>query len=260
MRLTIKYFVGLIYLLFLTQNSIAQTSSVLLKSDTPFKISLNKLEQHQEFETELYITGLQANNKYFAEIAFQNDSTIKRSTLYLLDNGFIHLYNVNKKKGLQLTKMQPEQAYQVPQGINSIIYTGKALPLISKVDTTKSDTSYKVPFDEYYQLDDYTGKIGCPFPIKEDELAEIKRLVLAENLEDTKLDKAKVTIQEMDSACIMVEQIKAIIILYEYEETKLEFAKFMYQYTFDLENYTKLSEAFNFENSMEELKLFISKE
>lgn len=237
----------------------AQNCSVLFSGDIPFKISLHKIEQHRNFETQLYLDSLTANNKYFAEITFKNDSTVKRKTLYLFDDGFIHLYKVSKN-GLQLTKMQPELTYQLPKNITKQSYTGKALPLIAATDTVKKDTNYIPPFKEYYKLDDYTGKIGCPFPIKDNELAEIKRIVTAENLEDSKLEKAKTTIQEMDSACVMVEQTKEIIVLFEFEETKLDFAKFMYQYTFDLENYTKLNEVFQFENSMEELNEFISKE
>ena len=239
--------------------SIYGQSSVLFEGEIPFKMSLNKIEQHHKFETQFYLDSLSANNKYYAEITFKKDSTIKRTTLYLFDDGFIHLYKVSKN-GLQMSKMQPELSYQIPDNITKGSYTGKALPLIAAIDTTKKDTSYIPPFEEYYKLDDYTGKIGCPFPIKDDELAEIKRIVIAENLEDNKLEKAKINIQEMDSACIMVEQTQQIIVLFEYEETKLNFAKYMYKYTFDLENYTKLSEVFNFENSMDELLWFIKGE
>ena len=260
MKLEIRYTaLLLISTLLFINGANAQNCSVLFSGDIPFKISLNKIEQHRNFETQLYLDSLTANNKYFAEITFKNDSTVKRKTLFLFDDGFIHLYKVSKN-GLQLKKMQPELTYQLPENITKQSYTGKALPLIAATDTVKKDTNYIPPFEEYYKLDDYTGKIGCPFPIKEDELAEIKRLVIAENLEDDKLEKVKTSIQEMDSACVMVEQIKEIIVLFEYEETKLNFAKFMYQYTFDLENYTKLNEVFQFENSMEELNEFISKE
>ncbi len=243
----------------LVQNAKTQNCSVLFSGNEPFKISLNKVEQHRNFETQFYLDSLSSNNKYLAEITFKNDTIVKRATLYLFDDGFIHLYKVSKK-GLQMSKMQPELSFQLSDNITKGSYTGKALPLITVADTTEKDTNYIPPFEEYYKLDDYTGKIGCPFPIKDDELAEIKRIVIAETLEDNKLEKAKSTIQEMDSACVMVDQIKEVIVLFEYEETKLNFAKFMYQYTFDLENYSKLSEVFNFENSTEELLLFIKKD
>lgn len=249
----------IICLLGFIQNAKTQNCSVLFSGNEPFKISLNKVEQHRNFETQFYLDSLSSNNKYLAEITFKNDTIVKRATLYLFDDGFIHLYKVSKK-GLQMSKTQPKLSYQLSDNITKGSYTGKTLPLITVADTTEKDTNYIPPFEEYYKLDDYTGKIGCPFPIKDNELVEIKRIVIAENLEDSKLEKAKIAIQEMDSACIMVEQTQQIIMLFEYEETKLNFAKFMYQYTFDLENYSKLSEIFNFENSMDELLLFIKEE
>jgi len=244
--------------LLISFNGKSQQSAVLFNSEQPFKISINQFKQHQNFVTTLYVDSLKANNKYQIEVSFEKDTLKLKKTLYLFDNDFIHLYNITKK-GIQLTKIRPELTYTLPEDILKISYTGKALPLIAdnKNDSNETDTTYKVPFENYYKLDDYTGKIGCPFPIKDDELAELKRLIIAENLEDSKLEKARTTIQEMDSACVMVEQTKELIVLLEFEETKLAFAKFMYAYTFDIENFEQMREVFNFENSMDELNAFI---
>lgn len=233
-----------------------QNCSVLFQSKASFKVAINKFDQHQNFQKNLFIDSLSTNNQYQVEVNFKDDTLVLKKILYLFDEGFIHLYHITKKE-IQLTKIQPLLTYQLSKNIFKTSYTGKALPLIVDKDTTTKDTTYKVPFDNYYKLDDYTGKIGCPFPIKDEELAEVKRIVIAENLEDSKLEKAKGAIQEMDSACVMVEQTKEIIVLLEYEETKLDLAKFMYAYTFDLENYKELSEVFNFENSMDELNAYI---
>lgn len=257
MKFKLRYIiVGL--LLLISFNGKSQQSAVLFNSEEPFKISINQFKLHQNFVNALYVDSLKANNKYQIEVTFEKDTLKVKEVLYLFDNEFIHLYTVDTN-GLHLTKMQPLLTYDLPDNITETSYTGKALPLVTenKNDSTKNDTSYKVPFENYYKLDDYTGKIGCPFPIKEDELAELKRLIIAENLEDNKLEKAKMTIQEMDSACVLVEQTKELITLLEFEETKLAFAKFMYAFTFDLENYKEMSEVFNFENSMDELNEFI---
>lgn len=242
-------------------NGKSQQSAVLFNGKQPFKISINQFQQHQNFASTLYVDSLKANNKYQIEVSFEKDTLKINKVLYLFDNGFIHLYNVDTS-GLYLAKIQPILTYDLPENTTKTSYTGKALPLIAenKNDSNENDTTYKVPFENYYKLDDYTGKIGCPFPIKDDELAELKRLIIAENIEDSKLEKAKATIQEMDSACVMVEQTKELIVLLEFEETKLAFAKFMYAYTFDLENYTQMREVFNFEYSMEELLLYIKKD
>ncbi|MBL4668340.1 MAG: DUF4476 domain-containing protein [Flavobacteriales bacterium] len=43
----------------------------------------------------------------------------------------------------------------------------------------------------------------------------------------------------------------------EFEETRLDFAKFIFPYTFDIDNYEKLYPTFSFGNSKAELKNFI---
>ena len=101
--------------------------------------------------------------------------------------------------------------YPLPNNISKTSYTGKAIAITTKIDSSKKDSSYTPPFEAYYKLDDYTGKIACPFPIKDEELTEIKRIISNITLEDTKLEKSKTIVLEMDSACIMVEQTLQIL-------------------------------------------------
>ncbi len=261
LKLKMKYwFVGFC-LLALVFPMKSQTCSALLQSmDSTllFKVALSRKAQHQEFTNNLRITGLEANNKYFIEITFKDDSTTIRKTLYLLDANLIHHYEVTKK-GLQLKKMLPEPKYLEENELTvAFIENENYQPILAK-DTVKTDTSNIIPYDSYYELEDYKGKLGCPWPIKENEFAELRGLILNETLEDNKLEKIKYAIQDMDSACVLVTQTQQLIVLFEYEETRLNFAKFMYPYTFDIDNYGKLNEAFNFENSKVELKEFITK-
>lgn len=239
----------------------AQTCSALLQSKDSnllFKISLNRIVQHQDFTNNIRLTGLEANNKYMIDITFKDDSTTIRKTLYLLDANLIHLYEITKK-GLQLKKMLPELNYTTKNElIIAYIENENYQPILAK-DTVKTDTTYVIPFDSYYELEDYKGKLGCPWPIKEPEFAELRSLILNETLEESKLEKIKYAIRDMDSACVLVEQTQQLIVLFDYEETRLDFAKFMFAFTFDIDNYGKLNEAFNFENSKAELKAFISK-
>ena len=45
--------------------------------------------------------------------------------------------------------------------------------------------------------------------------------------------------------------------LFNFESSRLEFAKFAYPYTFDQGNYYKLNDAFQFESSIDELNEFV---
>ena len=57
----------------------------------------------------------------------------------------------------------------------------------------------------------------------------------------------------------MAEQVKEIMLLFDFESTRLEFAKEAYSYTYDLDNYYILNDAFDFESSISELNEFITK-
>lgn len=262
MRCLVKYQLIIVCCLLFTNNLSSQDCAVILTSETEFKINLNRKAQHPEFVQQVRINGLKSNNKYYAEISFKNDSVLKRTTLFLLDKGFLHFYEVSKK-GLQLKKIIPEASFNSSKEIETVTYTESNLPLPEdtiKTDTSITDTTYKVPYAHYYHLEDYEGKIGCPWPIKDEQFAELKTLVLNESLEDNKLEKIKTAITDIDSVCFLMDQVKEITQLFEYEETKLDFAKYISSYFFDIDNIGKLEEVFNFKNSLVELKEFISKE
>jgi hypothetical protein len=58
--------------------------------------------------------------------------------------------------------------------------------------------------------------------------------------------------------CLLSSQVKEIILLFSFEETRLDFAKYAYGYTFDIGNYYQVNDAFKFESSIDELNTYIS--
>lgn len=237
----------------------AQTASAIFESENEsFQVSINHIKQHQNYSNTIKLNRLIGNMPYNVKISFENDTTFVQKNIYLIDDGLAHIYSITKKT-IQLKKVVPNASYPKKENqlvINYIINNNLHIDTIVK-DTVTKDTAYVVPFANYYKLEDYEGEIGCPFPIKAEEQGELRGIILAENLEESKLEKVKIAIQEMDSACVLVEQTKELIVLFEFEETRLDFAKFMFAYTFDINHYEKLYSAFNFENSKDELKQFI---
>jgi hypothetical protein len=57
--------------------------------------------------------------------------------------------------------------------------------------------------------------------------------------------------------CFTVEQVKGIMGVFGFEDTKLDFAKYAYERTYDIGNYYKVNDAFSFETSVEELNEYI---
>ncbi len=107
---------------------------------------------------------------------------------------------------------------------------------------------------EPYRMSGYSGPIGCAIPMTSAEFADAKSSIESKGFEETKMTMAK---QIARDRCFTTEQVKSIMGLFGFEDTKLEFAKFAYDHTHDLGNYYKVNDAFGFESSIEELNNYI---
>lgn len=107
---------------------------------------------------------------------------------------------------------------------------------------------------DQYELPGYNGPYGCHWPMSPADFADAKSSINSKSFEDSKLTIAKQIIQ---SNCLLSSQVKEIMLLFSFEDTRLTFAKFAYAYTLDLRNYYKLNDAFTFESSIDELNQFI---
>ena len=106
-----------------------------------------------------------------------------------------------------------------------------------------------------YKLPGYNGPNGCDYPIATQDFDEAKKSISSKSFEDSKLSIAK---QIASSNCLLTTQVKDIMALFSFEDSKLQFAKYAYQYTFDVGNYYKVNDAFTFEMSINELNEYIA--
>lgn len=108
-----------------------------------------------------------------------------------------------------------------------------------------------------YFLSGYNGPEGCQaWPMKDADFASAKASISSKSFEDSKLTTAK---QVANSNCLTSEQVRQIMKLFSFESSKLDFAKYAYAHTFDLGNYFKVNDAFEFESSIEDLNESIGK-
>ena len=91
-------------------------------------------------------------------------------------------------------------------------------------------------------------------PCNDRDFHEIKMLVANETFEDKKLTIAK---QATQAEWLTVDQLAEIAMLFDFENTKLEYLKFAYDYCFDPNKYYKLNKVFEFSYSIEELNDYI---
>lgn len=97
---------------------------------------------------------------------------------------------------------------------------------------------------------------GCAWPMNNNDFIAAKRSVSSASFEDTKLSTAKSIIS---ANCLSVGQVVELCRLFDFEQTKLTFAKDAYSRTIDKNNYFKVSEVFDFDTSKDELNAFISR-
>lgn len=118
----------------------------------------------------------------------------------------------------------------------------------------KSTTTTSPGKPKYDPLPGYTGAVGCTMPINSTEFASVKKTIDTKNFEDSKIKIAK---QVIDNNCLLSSQVKEIMMLFNFEETRLDLAKYAYGHTYDIGNYYKLNDAFKFEASIDELDEYI---
>jgi hypothetical protein len=125
--------------------------------------------------------------------------------------------------------------------------------------TTRSNTYSDDGFDDDYQVNDNRNnrrndaggrRGGCNVAMSNANFDEAKRTVANNGFDETRLSTAK---QIIASNCLNTNQIVSLLKIFSFEESKLDFAKYAYDYCTDRNNYFKVSNAFSFESSKTEL-------
>ena len=105
-----------------------------------------------------------------------------------------------------------------------------------------------------YHMPGYSGPVGCAMPMGAGEFSEAQASINGKGFEESKMTLAK---QIGSGHCFSVEQVKGIMGLFSFEDSKLDFAKFAYDHVHDIGNYYKVNDAFSFESSIDALDQFI---
>jgi hypothetical protein len=123
--------------------------------------------------------------------------------------------------------------------------------------TTRSvtTTTHDAPPSEVVYVTGYSGRVGCQAPMNQSEFDDVKRTISSKDFENTKLTISK---QILQRNCLTSSQVRDLLGVFDFESTKLDFAKFAYDRTYDVGNYYKVNDAFEFESSVEDLNEYIS--
>ena len=91
--------------------------------------------------------------------------------------------------------------------------------------------------------------------VNDQEFAGIKQRISKESFDDNKKNLTKSIMKS--KKCFSVNQVKEIVGLFAFSSSKMEMAKFAYDYTSDQDNYYQVTDAFNFSSDKEELLKFL---
>ncbi len=140
--------------------------------------------------------------------------------------------------------------------LNSNATTTTTYSTTTTTTSTNTNTNGGVITEQPY-MSGYTGPTGCNgWPMKDADFNSAKASISSKSFEESKLTTAK---QVANSNCLTASQVKQIMDLFSFEDSRLDFAKHAYAHTFDVGNYFKVNDAFKFESSIDDLNSFIGK-
>ncbi len=163
--------------------------------------------------------------------------------------------NMSMNAGDESASLSINVNANVSEGSSGTVVSTHSSTTTTSTTTSSSDwQSGESSYSETNQLSGYNGQTGCNYPMTDGDFNEAKQSIASKTFEDSKLLIAK---QITKANCLLASQVKQIMKLFEYEDSKLDFAKYAYKYTYDQNNYYKVNDVFEYELTIEELDEYI---
>jgi|GEM_PF-4303932 len=242
-----KITLALLFFLF-TALSFAQTGNLTIKSETgeKFFLYINGQEINKTPQSMVMVQNL--SEPYFdVEIQFANRRipSIVMGPLTIAD-GTGQLRHVTYKlaKSKRSGKMKLTFVSMVPVDRHAIvpknIFIGVYLPI-----------AIQIPVEEAPQQ-----PVGCRdgYRMGNNDFQSAMATIKNQSFDDT---RQKLAQQIVSANCMDTNQIMQMANLFGFDQSKLEFAKFAYDFCTDPNNYYKLSNIFGFSSSAEELSDYV---
>lgn len=149
-------------------------------------------------------------------------------------------------------------------GVNVTVNDGTGGTVTHTTTTTTTTTTTGNPdgatweqnttYQEQAPVEPVAVKEGCTLPMSGSDFAAAKASIDNQGFDETKLKLAK---QIAGSNCLSTDQVKTVMGLFGFEDSKLDFAKFAYDHVTDRNNYFKVNDAFGFSSSVDALNDYI---
>jgi len=259
---------------------------VFAKNGERFWLVLNGIKQNAQPQQNVKVTNLNADVRWKAKVVFENQAlgAIDKSLyLKILDSESADnevTYQIKKRRNgryvLKGYSMRPITAVPqtTPQVPNQTVVVYHPTPLPSDDISVKIEvkeggfdfgvkmktgdslvpapvttTTHTTTTTQTTASSSNTTK-RCHFPLSSFEFGKAKKSIENMNYDEGRLRMAKLTAEK---SCLSVNQIKTVLGIFNFEETKLTFAKFAYDHTSNKRDYHQLVSAFIYESNKEAL-------
>ncbi len=116
----------------------------------------------------------------------------------------------------------------------------------------QTQPQYQEPLTGGYYTDP-NAAVQCANMLAPQDINSLLASIRTRNFESTKLSVAK---QAVGSSTILAQDVAQVMRTFEFESSRLDFAKFAYPHCCDQRNYFKVNDAFEFESSVTDLQKF----
>lgn len=257
-------FVLILFLVSQLVNAQGANAVIFSENGEKFTVYINEAIHNLKPESSVKILNMSAP-QYKMNIVFEDVRLGETSFHLFLEAGMERTFSLSKNtKGKYVMRFigsVPVTVGQVPIAAKQFQDTIKQNKVFN-IDTLDSEINPHINIaqsninivERPVYLPGYEGPIGCERPISNQLFLDLKNNIAEKSFEETKLTAAK---QLLVNQCLLTSQIKDLAKLFTFEETKLNFAKYAYSYTYDIVNYYIINDVFTFESSIEELNSYI---
>ena len=273
-----KKFSLLILIALASMYSFAQNASLVIESERHehFWVYINGRQQNRNPDPSIQVSGLYADWDYNVRIVMDNKRRSEMTTVMRLHPGNNnYLLNCNPRSGqISISSIGHQPPQHGDHGNNPPYPPQGQFPLQGPPQGNYPPQGQFPPNGQYPPQGDFPPQ-GHPdhhhhehtvvqppapepviVPCSDADFIEAKRTIENATFEETKLTIAK---QIVASEFMTARQLAEIANLFDFENTKLEFLKFAYQYCFDQNKYYTVNNVFKFSSSVDELNKYINR-
>jgi len=265
-----KSFLLLFFALLFTGEVFSQNGNVVLFTERGerFVAILNGLRQNESYQTNLNIKDLN-QEVYKLKIFWENPAAKPVDLNLYVKRGFETSYAIKKnKKGKYVLRYMSEAPVLLPPP--PVLQVSQPPINPAPASNVNNGTQVNVPVNVNVNVGGVQNNTGAPIPppvpmgqptnpcgmpMTNSDFQYAKNTIAGKSFEESKLQIAK---QIAKDNCMLASQVREIMLLFNFEDSKLDFAKFAYTKCVNRGNYFEVNNAFNFESSIDDLNNFIS--